>query len=182
MLFTRSAFRHLAPKITIRDNHVRMVTTLVGDSSRVYAQGDLLSRNGENLTRGVFEAQQVITINLTPSMDCSDLTAKRLGTELLVLKRVDFERSFDTSAKVEAECAESRRLRIHIDHNTHEEAFIYPYYESTLLIFLREYPETHYLQRKKILRHVAEGIRELHSRSWAHLGQMRTFSTAGLLD
>jgi hypothetical protein len=65
MLFTRYALRHLAPMTVSRGNVVRTVTTLVGDSGRVYVQGDLLSRNGEDLTRGVFKAQQVITVNLT---------------------------------------------------------------------------------------------------------------------
>ncbi|KJX95882.1 serine threonine protein kinase [Zymoseptoria brevis] len=126
-----------------------MATTLAGDSGRVYVQGDLLQRNGKDLTCGVFKAQS--------------------GTESLVLKRAAAKRFFDTSSKLEAECAGSPRLRLHVDRNAQEEALIYPYYESTLLVFMKDNPELHYLQRKKILRHVAEGIRELHSRHWAHL-------------
>jgi hypothetical protein len=63
MLFTRCALRHLASTTVSRGKVVRTVTTLVGDSGRVYVQGDLLSRSGEDLTRGVFKAQQVITVN-----------------------------------------------------------------------------------------------------------------------
>jgi len=72
----------------------------------------------------------------------------------------------------------SHRLRMHIDCNQDEGILVYPYFESTLLAMINDHAELVHTQRKKILRHVAEAIQELHSKNWIHIGISQNFNTS----
>lgn len=77
---------------------------------------------------------------------------------------------YDLSMRLASEFRDSRRLRLHTDHNQKENILIYPYFRSTLLALIQNEPEFPTSERKKILRHVGEAIQELHAKDWIHLG------------
>jgi serine/threonine protein kinase len=59
---------------------------------------------------------------------------------------------------------------MHVDCDDEESILVYPYYQTTLLAFIREDPETSDAARKTILRQTGEAIQELHSKDWIHIG------------
>ncbi|KAI5860034.1 kinase-like domain-containing protein [Durotheca rogersii] len=136
-LFGRLAYR----------TSIRMASTIVGKSGRVYVQGEVLQRNrGEKFS--IFKAES--------------------GNESFVLKRV--QRPFyDMSLRLAAEFAGTRRLRMHIDCNEEEGILVYPYFRCTLLALIKEDPDFPPPERQKILRCVGEAIQELHSKDWIHI-------------
>lgn len=77
---------------------------------------------------------------------------------------------YNLSLRLAAEFAGSRRLRMHTDCNPEQSILVYPYFRDTLLALIREDPELPFAERRKILRHVAEALSELHSRDWIHIG------------
>lgn len=71
---------------------------------------------------------------------------------------------------------------MHIDCNHEEAILIYPYFKSTLLSLIRNNSDFPWLQRHKILQHVAEAIEELHSRSWIHIGKLEYYCSERLIN
>lgn len=59
---------------------------------------------------------------------------------------------------------------MHIDCNQEDCVLVYPYFRSTLLALIQEDPDFPPAERKKILRRTGEGIQELHSKNWIHIG------------
>jgi serine/threonine protein kinase len=62
---------------------------------------------------------------------------------------------------------------MHVDCNESEteNILIYPYYDGTLLDVMQE-PDSEnlpYIQRRSVLRGVAEAIGELHAKDWVHV-------------
>ncbi|KAI1395214.1 kinase-like domain-containing protein [Hypoxylon fuscum] len=127
---------------------IRMASTIVGKSGRVYRQGEVLRRNRENHKLSIFQAES--------------------GNESFVFKRVP-RPFYDLSLRLAAEFAGSRRLRMHVDHNQEEGILIYSYFRSTLLGLIQDDPDFPPVERKKILRCVGVAIQELHSKDWIHI-------------
>lgn len=77
---------------------------------------------------------------------------------------------------------------MHTDCNQEDCILIYPYFRSTLLGLVQEDPNFPLAERKMILRHTGEGIQELHSKSWIHIGTVSTilkilpFKTSKLMN
>lgn len=130
-----------------------MTSTLVGESGRVYIQGEVLQRHREDHQRSVFKAEYVS------------------GNESFVFKRVP-RPFYDLSLRLATEFTGSRRLRMHVDCNQEEEILIYPSFRGTLLALTQEDPVFPLVERKKILRHVGEAIQELHGKDWIHIGTL----------
>jgi serine/threonine protein kinase len=86
-----------------------------------------------------------------------------------VIKRVP-RLFWDHNMRLAADCAGSRSLRLHVDSNQEEGILIYPYFRSTFLALVQDYPDFPVGERQKILRRVGEAIQELHSKDWVHLG------------
>ncbi|KAK4171904.1 protein kinase [Triangularia setosa] len=63
----------------------------------------------------------------------------------------------------------SSRLRHFVDQNKESHALLYPYYKTTLLGLISEFPKFPIVERLKILRYVTQGIKELHDKGWLHL-------------
>ncbi|KAI2603666.1 kinase-like domain-containing protein [Hypoxylon sp. NC1633] len=126
---------------------IRMASTIVGKSGRVYVQREMLQLHREDRKLSVFKAES--------------------GSESFVFKRVP-RPIYDLSLRLAAEFAGSHRLRMHIDCNQEEGILVYPYFRSTLLALIQEDPDFPLAERKKILRHVGEAIQELHSKDWIH--------------
>lgn len=61
---------------------------------------------------------------------------------------------------------------MHIDQNQEERILVYKYHRHTLLALITEYPDFPAAGVKKILRIIAEALKELHDKSWIHLGMM----------
>ncbi|KZL64541.1 kinase-like protein [Colletotrichum tofieldiae] len=126
---------------------IRMVSTITGESGRVYVRGEVLQRHCEDHNLSVFKAKS--------------------GNQSFVVKRVP-KAFYRLSMRLADEFAGSRRLRIHIDCNNEEGILVYPYYGSTLLSLIQEDQDFPVLERKKILRATGEAIQELHSKDWMH--------------
>ncbi|RWA10222.1 hypothetical protein EKO27_g4879 [Xylaria grammica] len=127
---------------------LRMVSTIVGQSGRVYFQGEVLQRHRDDHNLSIFKAES--------------------ENKSFVVKHVP-RPFYNLSLRLGAEFAGSRWLRMHIDCNQEEAVLIYPYYKSTLLSLIQNNSDFPSLQRHKILRHVAEAIEELHNKSWIHI-------------
>ncbi|KAI0809769.1 hypothetical protein GGR55DRAFT_165823 [Xylaria sp. FL0064] len=128
-----------------------MVSTIVGESGRVYVQGEVLRRNREDHDHSVFKAES--------------------ENKSFVVKR-PHPLFYISSVLLADEFTGSRRLRMHVDCNYEEGILIYPYYKSTLLSLIQNHSDFPPLQRRKILRHVAEAIKELHSKNWIHISKL----------
>ncbi|KAI0406392.1 kinase-like protein [Xylaria palmicola] len=126
----------------------RMVSTVVGESGRVYVRGEVLQRNHKDHSLSIFKAES--------------------ENKSFVVKRVT-RPFYDLSLGLAAEFAGSRRLRMHVDYNQDEGILIYPYYRTTLLSLIKDNPDFAPLQRIKILHYTAEAIQELHSQGWVHI-------------
>ncbi|KAF2702783.1 kinase-like protein [Pleomassaria siparia CBS 279.74] len=125
-----------------------MISTIAGQSGRVYVQCEALQRHHEDYRLSVFKAEP--------------------GSESFVFERVP--RSFyHLVLCLAAGFAGSRRLRMHMDCNQKEDLLVYPYFKGTLLAFLWEDPDLPLLERKKTLRRVGEAIQELHGKDWIHI-------------
>ncbi|KAK3897156.1 kinase-like protein [Staphylotrichum tortipilum] len=126
---------------------IRMASTVVGKSGRVYVQGEMLRRRQDE--RNTFKAES--------------------GNEIFLLKHVPRPYFRLCSQWFPLAFANTHRLRLHIDSsaNDEERVLVYPYFQGTLLDVIDENLSD--ANRKTILRHVAEAIQELHSRDWIHL-------------
>ncbi|KAK1569807.1 kinase-like domain-containing protein [Colletotrichum navitas] len=124
-----------------------MVSTVVGESGRVYVKGEVLQRHHKDHNLSIFKADS--------------------ENESFVVKQVP-RTFYNLSLRLVAEFAGSRRLRMHTDCNQKEGVLVYPYYRSTLLSLIQDSPDFPTLERKKILQGTGEAIRELHSKGWIH--------------
>ncbi|KAK3943485.1 kinase-like protein [Diplogelasinospora grovesii] len=150
--FSRHAYR----------TSIRLASTIMGKSGRVYVQGEALQRRRENPNFGVFKAES--------------------GNESFVFKRVP-RPFYDLALRLAAEFTGSRRLRMHIDCNPEEDLLVYPYFRGTLLGLIQEDPDFPPAERQRILRRVAEAIQELHSKDWIHIeGNNKTVTDVALGD
>ncbi|KAI1174875.1 kinase-like domain-containing protein [Nemania sp. FL0916] len=145
-------FQHLSPflpfsQIAYRTG-IRMASTIVGDSGRVYVKGDVLQRNRRDDNFSVFKAES--------------------ENRVFAVKQVS-RPFYNMSVRLATEFAGSRRLRMHVDCNQEEGVLIYPYYTTTLLSLIQDNPDFSPTQRYKILRYTAEAIAELHSKNWIHI-------------
>ncbi|KAF9731772.1 hypothetical protein PMIN06_011227 [Paraphaeosphaeria minitans] len=127
---------------------IRMASTIVGKSGRVYVQDKVLQSHREDHKLSVFKAKS--------------------GNESFVFKRVPGS-FYDLSLRLAAEFAGSRRLRMHIDCNQEEGILVYPYFNDTLLALIQEDRDFPLAERKKILRRAGEAIQELHGKDWIHI-------------
>ncbi|OCL11970.1 kinase-like protein [Glonium stellatum] len=125
-----------------------MASTIVGESGRVYVQGEVLQRHREDHKLSLFKAES--------------------RNESFVFKRVP-RPFYDLSLRLVTEFAGSHRLRMHIDCNQDEGILVYPFFRGTLLALIQEDPDFPPVERKKILRRVGEAIQELHSKDWIHI-------------
>ncbi|KAF1355930.1 kinase-like protein [Lizonia empirigonia] len=146
MLLNRLAY-HISPTSRIG---IRMASTIVGKSGRVYIQREVL-QECEDPRLNVFKADHF------GSHDQS-----------FVFKRVS-KPCYDLSLRLAADFPESRRLRMHVDLNEDENVLIYPYYQHTLLGLLQEDSKISDAARKIILQQTGEAIQELHSKDWIHI-------------
>lgn len=64
---------------------------------------------------------------------------------------------------------------MHVDCNAEKHILVYPYFKGDLLALIRDDPYFPNAERKKILRHVAEAIKEFHDKGWIHIGNSRSF-------
>ncbi|KAJ0162091.1 Serine/threonine-protein kinase ppk4 [Colletotrichum tanaceti] len=126
----------------------RKMSTIVGESGRVYVKGEVLQRHREDHNLSVFKAES----------DHKPFVVKRVPRPF-----------YNMSLRLATEFAGSRRLRMHIDCNHDESVLVYPYYKSTLLSLIQNDPAFPTLERKRILRHTGEAIQELHSKGWVHI-------------
>ncbi|KAH7383750.1 kinase-like domain-containing protein [Pyrenochaeta sp. MPI-SDFR-AT-0127] len=126
---------------------IRMASTIVGKSGRVYVRSEVLQHR-KDPKLSIFKAE---------SQDQS-FVVKRVSRPFLNL-----------SLRLAAEFSASRRLRMHVDCNEEELILVYPYYKTTLLDLIREDPNISDKARKTILRHTGEAIQELHSKDWIHI-------------
>jgi serine/threonine protein kinase len=107
----------------------------------------------------------------SPRLDIFLTILLRSGNENFVFKRAS-RPFYELSQRLAAELAGTRRLRIHVDCNQEELILFYPYFRDTLLALIQDDPDLSLMERKKILRRVAEAIQELHSKDWIHLGTL----------
>ncbi|KAH6625546.1 kinase-like domain-containing protein [Boeremia exigua] len=121
---------------------IRMASTIVGQSGRVYIQREVLQER-KDPRLNIFKAE---------SQDQS-----------FVFKRVS-KPFFDLSLRLAAEFPNSRRLRMHVDLNEDENVLIYPYYQHTLLALLQEDSNVSDAARKKILLRTGEAIQDFTAR------------------
>ncbi|XMA19889.1 hypothetical protein WAI453_012680 [Rhynchosporium graminicola] len=125
-----------------------MSSTIVGQSGRKYVQGSVLQRHPKNPELSVYQA------------NC--------GSESFVFKRVS-ESFFTLSQTLKSEFAGTSRLRMHIDHNQEEHILVYKYFRHTLLALITEYPDFPAAGINKILRDIAEAIKEFHDKGWIYI-------------
>lgn len=59
---------------------------------------------------------------------------------------------------------------MHVDRNQEESFLVDPYFRTTLLELIKDYPDLDPNEREKILRGVGEAIQELHAKDWVHRG------------
>ncbi|KAI0439081.1 kinase-like protein [Xylaria telfairii] len=135
-------FSHLA-----HHRGIRRASTIVGESGRVYVQGEVLQRHREDHNLSIYKAES----------ENKSFVVKRMHRTL-----------YDLSLDLAEEFRGSRWLRMHIDCNHEGGILIYPHYKSALLSLIQNNPDFSLLQRCKMLRNVAEAIEELHSKSWIH--------------
>jgi hypothetical protein len=140
---------------------IRMTSTIVGRSGRVYEQGEVLHRHRENHKLSI---SKLSTFQAPyPSF------LLRSEDKSFVVKCVP-RPFYDLSLRLAAEFTGSRRLRMHIDYNQEESILVYPYFRCTLLALMKEDPDIPVAEREKILRHVAEALQEFHGKNWIHIG------------
>ncbi|KAI1826799.1 kinase-like domain-containing protein [Xylaria intraflava] len=125
----------------------RMASTVVGNSGRVYVQGEVLQRRQDPML-SIFKAES--------------------QGESFVFKRVT-RTLYNLALGVAAEFEGSRRLRLHVDCNHEQCVLVYPYFKTTLLTLIQEDPDFPPAERKRILQRVGEAIQELHSKDWIHI-------------
>ncbi|KAK5654709.1 hypothetical protein OQA88_7033 [Cercophora sp. LCS_1] len=148
MHLNRLASHRLVSRIAHRAS-IRMASTIVGTSGRVYVQGEVVRRHREDDKLSVFKAES--------------------GNESFVFKRVS-RPFYDLSRRLAAEFVGSRRFRMHTDYNQEEGILFYPHFRDTLLDLIQGDPNFPLVERKRILRRVGEAIQELHGRDWIHIG------------
>ncbi|KAK4198307.1 kinase-like domain-containing protein [Triangularia verruculosa] len=93
----------------------------------------------------------------------------KYDNQSFVLKQ-PIPRYYEQALDIAAEFPDgSQYLRHPTDHIKEPHTLVYPYYKTTLLDLITEFPEFPVVERLKVLRHVAQGIKELHDREWLHL-------------
>lgn len=146
----------------------RMASTVTGRCGRVYTLGSILQRPRQG-TLGIHQAGYVKTRNFTNKIfRCQK---SRCRGETYAVKRVPPSR-FGWLQRLETQLRSSQHLRVHTDYNEEENLLIYPFYRSTLLGLIQDYPDFPPEERRAILRRVGEGLQELHSRDWMHAGNV----------
>lgn len=58
---------------------------------------------------------------------------------------------------------------MHTDYNQEEDTLIFPFFKGTLLGLIKGDPDLPGIERKKVLRGVAEAIQDLHDKDWIHI-------------
>lgn len=154
---------------------IRMASTIVGKSGRVYVQGEVPQRHRQDHKLSVFKAEYVPNSSLSTFLTFWPV-GSRSGNESFVYKCVS-RPFYYHSLRLAAEFAGSRRLRMHVDCNEEDCILVYPYFRSTLLALVQEDPDFPPAERKKILRRIGEGIQELHHKNWIHIGIVSTIQT-----
>ncbi|PSN59785.1 kinase-like protein [Corynespora cassiicola Philippines] len=124
-----------------------MASTLVGQSGRVYVQGEVIQRHYKDPKLSIFKAAS--------------------GDEHFALKRTT-KPYFDLSQRIAVDISGSHRLRVHVDYNQDEGILIYTLFKTTPLALLQQDPDFPSEGRKTILRRVGEAIKELHDKDWIH--------------
>ncbi|KAL6240886.1 hypothetical protein RBB50_012145 [Rhinocladiella similis] len=127
---------------------VRMSSTLVGHSGRVYIRDKILQAHPKNPGLNVYLA--------------------RWQDKPFVLKSVS-QSIFELSQELEHEFGDSLRLRTHIDYNEEERVLVYEYFKDNSLSFVKNNPDLPIKARKFILRELGLGLRDLHTKHWIHL-------------
>lgn len=79
---------------------------------------------------------------------------------------------FDLLQEFKDDFENNPRLRIHVDENKKENILIYEYFKSDLLSLVENYPALPIEARKTILKEVALGLNDIHTKHWVHLGIM----------
>ena len=72
---------------------------------------------------------------------------------------------------LQREFSGTRRLRLVVDSSDEDNVLVYPYFRGSLFELIEANPDLSLANRKEILWHLAEAIRELHSRDWIHLSK-----------
>ena len=145
-----------------------MASTVTGKCGRVYTLGSILQRPRQG-TLGIHQAEYVKTRIFTNKIFM--FQKSRCRGETYAVKRVPPSR-FGGLQRLETLLGSSQHLRVHTDYNEVENLLIYPFYRSTLLGLMQEYPDFPPEERRAILRRVGEGLQELHSRDWMHSGNV----------
>lgn len=89
------------------------------------------------------------------------------GNKDFVLKpmRPNIGRNADAVA---TDFSSSRHIRTHVDYIEEENALVFPYFMGDFMSLMQKDDEIDFRERIKVLRHVAEGLHELHTKGWSH--------------
>jgi serine/threonine protein kinase len=79
---------------------------------------------------------------------------------------------FDLLQEFKDDFGNNPRLRIHVDENRKANVLVYEYFKSDLLSLVENYPALPIEARKTILKEVALGLNDMHTKHWIHLGIM----------
>ncbi|KAF2770509.1 hypothetical protein EJ03DRAFT_342756 [Teratosphaeria nubilosa] len=124
-----------------------MISTVTGDSGRVYTNGTLIRRHPQNRELDVYKAES--------------------AGQSFILKHVT-EHLFRISQQIADDFKSTERLRVHTDVNKKDSILVYLYSRDTLLTLMRNDPDFPPQERLKIMRAVAVAVAELHAKGWIH--------------
>jgi hypothetical protein len=106
-----------------------MISTMTGDSGRIYTHGALLRRYPQESKYDIFKVEFVSFLQeemfLRPVIYCAGQSC--------VLKHVP-KSFFELSKRIVNESPSSDGLRMHVDCNSEDSVLVYPYFQSTLLV------------------------------------------------
>lgn len=153
--------------VVSRISSVRMHSTLVGDSGRIYRGGAVLRPNPQDRNLDILKTEFVALRKKNGNILSNE--PRRSEGKSFIYKRVP-KHVFNLSQQIANDCPSSRHLRMHVDCNAQESILIYPYFRDTFLALLEKDPAFPPDERGKIMRGVGEAIQELHSKDWIHAG------------
>ncbi len=94
------------------------------------------------------------------------------GNRPFVLKPVS-QSIFELSKELKHEFESNCRIRTHVDYIEEQSVLVYEYFMDNLLSLVKNNPDLPNEARKFILQEVGLGLKDMHAKTWIHLGMMQ---------